>query len=477
MGYQNILGVAAAALIFGALVWGNYSRTSETTTNVSAYHQEVIAREIAQSGFNLVVGAFSREAKWDSLATALTADTTSYGPGYYFVETAVHTPPAPTEKVALTIKGHTGLKDHTVMFDLVRPEPPTPPEVSPVMPYCHTFTGHYGYAADGNGLADLTTGTLAGFTIPGTSVVAAHVFWASKGGAVGGTTDTIDFQVDGGAPNVVIGDRQMDGSIRGYAADVTGLVQLGTHSYTLSNIYDAGYQEGFGLVVVYEDAGLPEGDVRYCLGADYGYYGQNAPVGIDPEVFMFDYGIDSGCASDRPFSFTLFVSDVNEPTRLNALWAETGSGPFTAPDTDGDGWPDIIWQGNAERLAPDPLTAPEAVPPHPAQPYGVCAPKGDNDGCDGPFPPQPYAFLSNRGSRLDVYEQTLTMPIDATWLALQVESIPSGEIAIAAGGYRGSSLGMMGAVGRMPACPSPTAGSIKPRIENLSEWSQDAMGH
>ncbi len=477
MGLQNILGVIAALLIGGIFAINHFMSSHETTTNVADYHQEVIAREIAQSGFNLAVNSFAQHADWDSLATAMVADTIAYSSGYFVVESAVHTPAPPAERVALAIKGHTGLKDHTVMFDVVRPEPPVPQEVSPVMPYCSAFTGRYGYVADGVGLADMTSGTLAGFNIPGSSVVAAHIFWASKGGAAGSTTDVVNFQVDSGAPVLVTGDRQMDGSIRGYAADVTALVQLGTHSYTLSNIYDAGYQEGFGIVVVYEDSGLSEGDIRYCLGADYGYFGQSAPVGIDPEIFMFDYGAESACEADRPFSFSLFVTDVNEPTRLNALWAETGSGPFSAPDTDGDGWPDIIWQGNAERLVPDPLVAPEATPPHPAQPYGACAPKGNGNGCVGPFPPQPYAFLSNRGSRLDVYEQTLTMPSSATWLALQVESIPSGNTAIAAGGYRGSSLAMMGAIGRMPSCPGPTAGDIQPRIENLSEWSQDALGY
>ena len=164
-------------------------------------------------------------------------------------------------------------------------------------------------------------------------------------------TDTdVMLAVDGGTPTLV--SSVASGSTYGtyipydtwnhttYTADVTALVQPGTHDYTVSEF--TGYRQfGFGLHVIYSCPELPIQTIEYYDGSDFYFYnrdgdfsgGRNGP------------NSELTCTTFPPAAITRTVSvDVMIPgaaeasaggsnagkSRVGILWWQSGTG--TAPD-------------------------------------------------------------------------------------------------------------------------------------------------
>ncbi|MEM6335158.1 MAG: hypothetical protein AAF752_01245 [Bacteroidota bacterium] len=522
MGYSNILAVLGAVAVASIVMFAYQRDTIDSTKEAATFQQEVYSREIALTGLNVIRQQLAEDTDWNALTATLNDLETAYANGAYRVDTAIYVP-GPKPRMKMQIRGATALTNHIIDVEFEQNlgmSPTASDQVSEVMAQCHTFTGNYGYVVEGAGMLGSSNGQIDDFNIPGNSVVYAELVWITRGGSNKENGKNVTLEVDGVA-HAISGEMDVEAGNAVYYADVTSLVELGTHDYRLSGLnIGGGDNEGFTIIAVYEDTGMEESDIRFCVGSDYGYFGR--VYDKNSELFVFDYGDASGCEDDRVLDFTVVIGDVNDPIRPNALWGQVGLGPLPTTDTDGDGLPDIVWAGNGTRIAPAAGLAPEAVPPHPAAPYGSCA--SSWLGCMGPvFPKPPYAFHATaghssddddddggdsdddddggwsgddddddgsafagaptyRGARLDIYSTNISLPAMHTWVALQAESVPRGKNYLDANGWRdedgnsasiGSSFVFGVAAGRLPACEADFAGGGGGGVDMIgySEWA------
>ena len=224
-------------------------------------------------------------------------------------------------------------------------------EEGPLLERFVSGEGRYATVAGGAGLEGLPSNTVT-LTVPGTAVVKAYLYWAGVNRNDGADDPNVSFQVDGGAVNSLTADvmygptfwytADVPGSFNHnvYVEDVTSLVQLGTHAYTLSDYTvtgPVGYSltYGFGLIVVYEDPALPLSNITLLDGLDSVYYGFPAPRNSPSQMNCITFPANATKA--RVMDYTVFVGgseDANDTDRPNSLHYATGSGalPTTLVD-------------------------------------------------------------------------------------------------------------------------------------------------
>jgi len=196
--------------------------------------------------------------------------------------------------------------------------------------------GRYGIVADGVGLNGKDDSTEAEFRtiqldVPG-SVAKAYLYWAGYDSSSDpSTVNSVSVAVDNDpTPTTIIagetyGPAEWASSFYHFVfiADVTSLVQTGNHEYAISGAgltFIENY--GAGLMVVYEDAGLPLSYIVIKDGLDSFHCEYGVPQGPDTEVTYFDFASD---ANDRNVAITLFAGGVENENRPNSLWYQTGS--------------------------------------------------------------------------------------------------------------------------------------------------------
>ncbi len=249
--------------------------------------------------------------------------------------------------------------------------------------------GRYAIVANGIGMTGSSSADID-LDVPGT-VYKAYLYWAGYDDGSG--DNTVSLQVDGGAVTPLTADETFtdlwfssyDRYV--YVKEVTGLVQSGDHTYTVANFSDSvHFRDGAGLLVVYEDAGLPYSRVEVKDGLDrmYRWWGS----GARPESAVQCFDVPPHPYT-RAMSLNIFGTgvDISGNDRPNALWYRTGDDsekPVDMLDTPNDG----------------PI---------------------DPDAIELQGPPN-YPFQSVSGEEWDTYTNTLTIPADDTWVCLQVES-------------------------------------------------------
>jgi len=193
----------------------------------------------------------------------------------------------------------------------------------------YSLQGKYAVVADGVGMKNSTEGLIP-LTIPG-AVHKAFLYWAGFDVTSGGD-DQLTLQVDDG-PKQAIHAEQIYGPDLWwedvptfhlvYRADVTSVVQSGSHSYRISDFAPIRYRYGVGLVVIHEDPAGPNKSIDVYDGLDAAYALYPAPRGPNTEVTSANLVAASFV---RNLRFTLLAAGVRE-LRPNAIWLQSGAGP------------------------------------------------------------------------------------------------------------------------------------------------------
>jgi hypothetical protein len=286
----------------------------------------------------------------------------------------------------------------------------------PVDNVTYDQTGHYSIVSAGVGLYPGTSGSIVNFNIPGT-VQVAYLYWAGIDD-VGAGDDSISFGI---TPTLtaITADVTLaaewgytpTGFTQGYTyvyrEDVTSLVSTGTNTYDISGV-EIWENYGAGLVVVYEDPGLPMNRVVLMDGADGFWFDWGDPLGPNSEVAIFEFDSDTG---DRDADLFLFSAGTEHDDRPNEIWTSTGSGAIPT---------DIVGTGDATGLT--------------------------------------YPLYASDGPCWDTYTDTIEVTSTDEWLAVQIESIAQyaepGAIDYAGQGTSGVFL----ATGIVLPIPEPVQG-------------------
>ncbi|MFC2038100.1 hypothetical protein ACFLYD_09140 [Chloroflexota bacterium] len=254
--------------------------------------------------------------------------------------------------------------------------------------------GRYAIVAGGVGMLEPISGDIQ-LDVPGTAIRAAYLYWAGYGSVSGGD-GTVSLAKDG----VPLGSVSADpiGGTSGpllwwggyyyfaYVADVTAWVDLGSHTYTISDFGDGlASRDGAGLMVVYEDPALPYNQAEILAGLDRFYRGWGDGPRAETAVNCFDF--EAGLA-DRQLEITLFVGEIypGGPSRPNALWYKTGTGAVPRPA-------DMVNSPTDGPVTGDLLQGPPSSP-----------------------------FTSVDGPQWDTYTKAVRIPSGHTWACFQVES-------------------------------------------------------
>jgi hypothetical protein len=266
--------------------------------------------------------------------------------------------------------------------------------------------GKYGVVAAGQGMYE---GTNPGpgeieIDVPGTSVVAAYLYWSGFGEDIGGDdTVTLTRQSDGQSVTVTAdpdtgtyGPRfWFDGwEFWVWVADATSLIVNGPETYVVSNFGEnMERRNGAGLAVVYEDPDGPTTRVMIMDGLDRWHRRWGEGARGESAVYCFT-GEGDGITTDADFNYGMFVGEITregDPAlrkdRPNALWYTTGTDNETMPL-------DMV---NAPSDGPVTGTLIEG-------------------------PPGDYPFWSSDDPQWDTYINSLTVPAGDTWVCIQPES-------------------------------------------------------
>ncbi len=289
--------------------------------------------------------------------------------------------------------------------------------------------GRYGVVAAGVGM--LRNGApgpgAIEIDVPGTSVRAAYLYWSGYGTAdTGDCAVTLRREADGETLAV---DAHCDLGTFGpaywfdgyyywsHVGDVTSLIENGPGAYTVSDFGERLHRrDGAGLIVVYEDEGLPLARVQIRDGLDRFHRGWGEGARGESAVNCHDA---RGVAIDRTMDLWIFAAEVvlkaDDEPRPNALWYQTGSGQQPA---------DLV-------NAPDngPVTA-----------TLLQGPPGD------------YPFASRDGLQWDTYHGSLPVPARDGWACLQVESAIDPRDA----GWRPASGVLLAEAASLPLQEPPT---------------------
>jgi hypothetical protein len=273
---------------------------------------------------------------------------------------------------------------------LLGPQPVAADDTSKVLTQRVLVDGRYAIVANGVGMTASSSADIA-LDVPGT-VYKAYLYWAGYDDGSG--DDTVSLQVDGGAVNSLTADETFKDFWFGsyhryvYVEEITGLVQSGDHTYTVAGFSDSfHFRDGAGLLVVYEDAGLPYNRVEVKDGLDRMYRWWGSGARAESAVNCFDVPAHPDA---RTMSLNIFGTgvDISGDDRPNALWYRTGDDTETQPE--------------------DMLNTPTDGPV-------------DTEAIELQGPPD-YPFQSVNGEEWDTYTNTITIPAEDTWVCLQVES-------------------------------------------------------
>jgi hypothetical protein len=268
----------------------------------------------------------------------------------------------------------------------------------------YSAEGKFGIVAAGQGMYE---GTNPGpgeieISVPGTSVVAAYLYWSGFGTDIGGD-DTVTLTRKSDAQSLTVTADPVTGTYGPrfwfdgfefwvWVAEVTSLVKTGPETYVVS-AFGANMERrnGAGLAVVYEDPSGPTTRVLILDGLDRWYRGWGEGARGESATYCFS---GSEVASDRPFYYGMFVGEITfeaDPAlrkdRPNALWYMTG--------------------GPGEDMPADMVNAPTDGP------------------VTGTFiqgPPADYPFWSSNDPQWDTYSNVLTVPGGDSWVCIQPES-------------------------------------------------------
>ena len=257
-----------------------------------------------------------------------------------------------------------------------------------------SIEGRYAIAASGVGMLDSSSGDIA-LDVPGRGIKAAYLYWSGFGSQDGGDA-TVTLARDGGGAVSITADPTTgsygplfwwgENYYFAYVANVTKLVKLGAHTYTVAG-FDEGMtrRDGAGLMVVYEDSILPYSRVQIKDGLDrfYRFWGEGPRA--ESAVNCFTFKADDAI---RRLKMASFVGEIymGGALRPNALWYKTGTPKEPQPA--------------------DMVSAPSDGPP-------------TGDLLQGP-PDSP--FMSRDNPQWDTYAKELVIPAGHTWACLQVES-------------------------------------------------------
>ncbi len=250
--------------------------------------------------------------------------------------------------------------------------------------------GQNGIAAAGKGLytqidpVNPDSGDIT-LTIPGTatSIEQAFLYWAGNDVNPGGD-GTVNFSVNGGPVLTLTADRTFgpDFWVTGnpdkfhyvYIEDVTSLIQIGTNTYSISDVGPLHHVYGAGLVVVYSDPSLTVNQITINDGLDAAYFGFPPPRGPNTEVSCFQF---PAAISDRNLDFIIVAGGVNiTDVRPNSIWYQTGPSALS----------DLVDQPGATEIPDFPLN-------------------------------------SNDGRSWDTYTATINVPPGDTFACFQIESV------------------------------------------------------
>ncbi len=243
--------------------------------------------------------------------------------------------------------------------------------------------GNYAIAANGVGLLGLSSGDIV-LNVPGTPIQ-AFLYWAGNDFDPGGD-DTISFAVNAAPSTPLTADRTFGpdfwfGSGPGdvfnyvYAEDVTAQILSGNNTYTVSDFGPLRHHYGAGLIVVYEDPGLPVSQTTINDGLDAAFWNFPAPRGPNTEITCFQF---AGAVSARNLDFIILGGGVDTAEfRPLAIWYQTGTGGVPG---------DLVNQPGATEIGGQPLD-------------------------------------SNDGNEFDTFTSTITVPAGDTFACFQVESI------------------------------------------------------
>lgn len=284
------------------------------------------------------------------------------------------------------------------VFSVVQAQEFKPNEDKELNPRGAVITGKVGMVVAGTGL-ELSPMETVNVDVPGSDVKAAYLYWSGVRNTNADDDYTVTLQVDGGVDNEIIALTVYGPSFwysedgftydhNTYVADVTNLIELGSHNYTFSD-YDVRLGEplplapgskpyGFAIAVVYEDASLSEREIRLMDGLDSVYHGFTPPRGSPSAQNCFTFTPDS--SKSRVLDFAVIASgvEITTPVRPNNLYYYSYTGP-TPPD------PPSSWD--------------QFVNP----------------------------FTSANGPEIDVFEDSVTVPIDHDTACFITESVNSDD--------------------------------------------------
>jgi hypothetical protein len=290
-----------------------------------------------------------------------------------------------------------------------------------------TAEGHFDIVAAGEGMLASESADIRLY-VPGTAVVAAYLYWSGTAVEDGGD-DTVTFARDGVvvAPELVADPAEgtygpafwFDGFYYFvYVVDITSLVRVGDHIYTVSNFNNSmRRRDGAGLMVVYEDPSLPVNDVEIKDGLDRFYRGWGEGPRGESAVNCFVFAPD---AAERQFEYTMFLGEIQddpEVERPSALWHLSGT--------------------DADPMPVDMVNAPTDGPV-------------TGDLVQGP---PDYPFESYDQPQWDTSTNTLPIPAGHTWVCFQPESARYQQFQPASGMWMASAGTLIG----REATPTPTA--------------------
>jgi hypothetical protein len=234
--------------------------------------------------------------------------------------------------------------------------------------------------------------------VPGT-VIGAWFYWS--GYDRGACDNTVDLTRDGGLTIGLTADAAHTYGPRvwyspydryAYWQDVTSFVLPGNHAYMVSNFADCDYNDGAGLMVVYENAALPVAYVEIKDGLDRAFRNWSGDLGQTAvNCFAFD-----ALATARPLDLTAFVGgiqpmpDTTWGDRPNSIWYRTGTGTTPTDMLEAD----VDWNR-------DPLV---------------------NLLAKVPTSPGDFALTSSDGPEWDTFTDSIVINPGETWACFQLES-------------------------------------------------------
>jgi uncharacterized repeat protein (TIGR01451 family) len=242
---------------------------------------------------------------------------------------------------------------------------------------CDVDEWGYNTVAAGVGLAEASSGSF-NLNVP-ENLYKAYIFWGGRYEGVNPGDDEIKLNgttitADATTIEQTGGTNPSWGWV-GYYADVTGLVSVGNHSYSVTevDVHDL-YNDGAGILAVYKDSTIEPTQFAIKGGLDYAFHGFPNPMGQDTKIYTYTF---DPAPYARTADTTLLVGDGEAGTsRGDNLWFKSGTG--SAPTN-------LVDQAGASEIATN-------------------------------------FMVQSDGPQWDTFSTTVTIPANATYASFQIES-------------------------------------------------------